>query len=75
MQEELDDKTVRSIPLKLDGIRLVAVNVTKLSTDNVDPRRYLDRLAWWEKRARSAGASDWKVVNDMEHLDRVFKVD
>jgi hypothetical protein len=75
MQEELDDKTVRSIPIKLDGIRLVAVNVTKLSTDNVDPRRYLDRLAWWEKRARSAGASDWKVVNDMEHLDRIFKVD
>jgi hypothetical protein len=75
MQEELDNKTVRSIPIKLDGIRLVAVNVTKLSTDNVDPRRYLDRLAWWEKRARSAGASDWKVVNDMEHLDRIFKVD
>ena len=75
MQEELDDKTVRSIPIKLDGIRLVAVNVTKLGTDNADPRRYLDRLAWWEKRARSAGASDWKVVNDMEHLDRVFKVD
>jgi hypothetical protein len=75
MQEELDDKTVRSIPIKLDGIRLVAVNVTKLSTDNVDPRRYLDRLGWWEKRARSAGASDWKVVNDMEHLDRIFKVD
>ena len=73
MQEELDYKTVRDFPIKLDGIRVVALNVTKLSTDNVDPRRYMDRLEWWEKRARTAGASDWKVVNDMEHLDRIFR--
>ena len=45
----------------------------KLGTDNIDPRRYLDRLEWWEKRTRTAGASDWRVVNDMEHLDRIFK--
>ena len=73
MQEELDYKTVRDFPIRLDGIRVVALNVTKLDTDNVDPRRYIDRLGWWEKRARTAGASDWKVVNDMEHLDRIFK--
>ena len=73
MQEELDYKTVRDFPIRLDGIRVVALNVTKLDTDNVDPRRYIDRLEWWEKRARTAGASDWKVVNDMEHLDRIFK--
>jgi hypothetical protein len=30
-------------------------------------------LEWWEKRARDAGASDWKVVNDLEHLERIFK--
>jgi hypothetical protein len=73
MQEELDNKTVRDFPIRLNGIRLVALNVTKLDTDNADPRRYLDRLEWWEKRARTAGASDWKVVNDMEHLDRIFR--
>ena len=73
MQEELDYKTVRDFPIRLDGIRVVALNVTKLETDNVDPRRYIDRLEWWERRARTAGASDWKVVNDMEHLDRIFK--
>lgn len=73
MQEELDYKTVRDFPIRLDGIRVVALNVTKLDTDNIDPRRYIDRLEWWERRARSAGASDWKVVNDMEHLDRIFK--
>ncbi|MGQ0579625.1 MAG: VWA domain-containing protein [Betaproteobacteria bacterium] len=73
MQEELDYKTVRDFPIRLDGIRVVALNVTKLDTDNVDPRRYIDRLEWWERRARTAGASDWKIVNDMEHLDRIFK--
>ena len=72
MQEELDYKTVRDFPIKLDGIRIIALNVTKLDTDNIDPRRYISRLEWWEKRALDAGASEWKVVNDMEHLDRVF---
>ncbi|KPK35470.1 MAG: histidine kinase [Betaproteobacteria bacterium SG8_40] len=72
MQEELDYKTVRDFPIKLDGIRIIALNVTKLETDNIDPRRYIDRLDWWEQRALAAGASEWKVVNDMEHLDRVF---
>jgi hypothetical protein len=73
MQEELDQKTVRDIPIRLDGIRIIALNVTKLDTDNVDPRRYVGRLEWWEKRAKEAGASEWRVVNDMEHLERVFE--
>ena len=72
MQEELDYKTVRDFPIKLDGIRIIALNVTKLDTDNVDPRRYMGRLEWWEQRAMAAGATEWKVVNDMEHLDRIF---
>jgi hypothetical protein len=73
MQEDLDQQTVRDFPIKLDGIGLVALNVTKLSADNEDPRRYLDRLQRWERRARTAGATDWRVVNDMEHLERVFE--
>lgn len=72
MQEELDYKTVRDFPIKLDGIRIIALNVTKLDTDNVDPRRYMGRLEWWEQRAMAAGATEWKVVNDMEHLDRIL---
>jgi hypothetical protein len=72
MQEELDPKTIRDIPIKLSGIRVVAINVTKLTTDNIDPRRYLGRLEWWEKRVRAAGAAEWRVVNDLEHLERVF---
>jgi hypothetical protein len=72
MQEELDHKTVRDLPIKLEGIRIIALNVTKLDTDNVDPRRYTGRLEWWEQRARAAGASEWRVVNDLEHLERAF---
>jgi hypothetical protein len=72
MQEELDYQTVRDFPINLQGIRIAALNVTKLNTDNVDPRRYLDRMAWWEKRVRVAGASDWRVVNDLEHPERIF---
>jgi hypothetical protein len=67
MQEELGKGTIRDFPIKLDGIRIVALNVTKLRTDNADPRIYLDRLARWEERARKAGATDWVVVNDLEN--------
>lgn len=72
MQEELDYQTVRDFPINLKDIRIVAMNVTKLNTDNTDPRRYLDRMAWWEKRVRAAGALDWRIVNDMEHPERIF---
>lgn len=72
MQEELSKETVRDFPIKLTGIRVMAVNVIKLNTDNVDPRRYLDRLAWWEKRVRDAGATEWLVINDLEHLDKII---
>lgn len=72
MQEELDYQTVRDFPIDLKGIRIVALNVTKLTTDNIDPRRYLNRMAWWEKRVRAAGAEDWRMINDLEHPERIF---
>lgn len=72
MQEELDYKTMRDFPINLKGISIVALNVTKLTSDNIDPRRYLNRMEWWEKRVRTAGAADWRVVNDLEHPERIF---
>lgn len=74
MQEELDYQTVRDFPIDLKGVRIVALNVTKLTTDNIDPRRYLNRMEWWEKRVRVAGAEDWRVINDLEHPERIFEV-
>jgi hypothetical protein len=72
MQEELDKVTVRDIPMNLKDIRVVAVNVVKLKTDNVDPRRYYGRLEAWQKRVKAAGASEWKTINDLERLDAIF---
>ncbi len=73
MEEDLDKGAVRDFPIRLDGIRVVALNVTKLGTDNADPRRYLDRLARGEARVRKAGAADWVVINDLDnHMDMIL---
>ena len=73
MQEELDKQTKRDVPMNLAGIQVVALNVTKLKTDNADPTRYYSRLEWWEQRTKQAGASRWRVINDIEHLERIFQ--
>jgi hypothetical protein len=72
MQEELDKVTIRNFPISLKNIRVIAVNVTKLNSDNIDPRRYLGRLEAWQKRVEKAGASEWKVINDLDRLDAIF---
>jgi len=72
MQEELDKATIRDFPIKLQDIRVVALNVVKLKTDNIDPRRYMGRLEAWQKRVVGAGASEWRIVNDIERLDAVL---
>ena len=72
MQEELDKVTVRNIPMNLKRIRVIAVNVVKLNTDNVDPRRYFGRIEAWQKRVKAAGAAEWRVINDLERLEAIF---
>ncbi|HEU4353735.1 MAG TPA: VWA domain-containing protein [Burkholderiales bacterium] len=72
MQEELDKVTVRNVPINLKRIRVIAVNVVKLNTDNIDPRLYFGRLEAWERRVVSAGASEWRVINDLERLNAIF---
>jgi len=72
MQEELDKSTIRDFPIDMKDIRVVAVNVVKLKTDNIDPRRYMGRLEAWQKRVEGAGASEWRIINDIERLDAVL---
>jgi len=72
MQEELDKVTQRNFPISLKNIRVIAVNVVKLKTDNIDPRLYLGRLEAWQKRVKAAGATEWRVINDIERLDAIF---
>ena len=71
LKEELKEGYIRDIPLQLGGYSVVALNVTKLRTDNVDPREYLDRLADWEKKVQS-GDGTWRVVNDLSRLEGIF---
>src|SRR3979409_2127362 len=55
MQEELDKATIRDFPIKLKDIRVVALNVVKLKTDNIDPRRYMGRREAWQEGAEGGG--------------------
>lgn len=71
LKEDIKKGYVRDIPLQLSGFKVVALNVTKLRSDNVDPREYLDRLASWQQRVESGGGS-WQVVNDLERLEKVI---
>ncbi|VAX14238.1 hypothetical protein MNBD_GAMMA24-2011 [hydrothermal vent metagenome] len=71
LKEDLKKGYVRDIPLQLNGISVVALNVTKLRSDNVDPREYLDRLASWQEKVESGGGS-WKVINDLERLENIL---
>ena len=74
MKEDLGEGYVRDeIPLTLSGYRVVALNVTKLRTDNVDPRNYLDRLDGWKQRVESGGGQ-WKVLNDLERLESLLTI-
>lgn len=71
LQEDLQAGYVRDIPLSLDGVDVVALNVTKLRSDNVDPREYLNRLNAWETQVTDSGGN-WRVVNDLDHLEGLF---
>jgi hypothetical protein len=72
MQEELDKMTQRDFPINLKGIRVIAVNVVKLKTDNVDPRLYMGRIEAWQKRVVKAGATEWRVINNLDRLDAIL---
>ncbi|HUL46912.1 MAG TPA: hypothetical protein VLV25_07415 [Steroidobacteraceae bacterium] len=68
MEEELAKGYVRDIPLDFKGFDVVALNVTKLRSDNFDPRRYLGRLDEWRAKVEKGGGH-WRVINDLDHLD------
>ncbi|GMQ75688.1 MAG: hypothetical protein BMS9Abin01_0943 [Gammaproteobacteria bacterium] len=71
LKEDLPKGYVRDIPLQLQGFNVVALNVTKLRSDNRDPRKYLSRLENWQSRVEGGGGQ-WIVINDMDRLDRIL---
>ncbi len=72
LKEDLADGYIRDLPLQLDGCDVVALNVTKLRTDNIDPREYLTRLEQWQGRVESGGGT-WRVLNDLDRLEGILK--
>lgn len=71
LKEELPKGFVRDVPFQLKGFKVVALNVTKLRSDNVNPREYMDRLEQWREKVEE-GKGNWSVVNDLERLDRML---
>lgn len=61
----------RDFVLPLEGTRVVALNVTKLRSDNINPQEYLDRLERWKKTVTSAGG-EWEVMNNLDRLDALL---
>ena len=72
LKEELPEGYIRDIPFQLQGFDIIALNVTKLRSDNVDPREYMDRLEEWQRRVEAGGGS-WRVINDMDRLEKVLR--
>jgi len=68
LKEDLKDGYVRDISFDLDGYSVIALNVTKLRSDNVDPREYLGRLEDWQTKIEKFGGK-WQVINDLDGLE------
>lgn len=71
LKEDLPEGHVREFPIELSGVEVVAINVTKLRSDNVDPRQYLGRLQQWQGRVEGGGGQ-WRVINDLDRLEALL---
>jgi len=71
LKEELVKGHIRDFPIEISRCKVVALNVTKLRSDNVDPREYYKRVEAWKKRVESGGGQ-WRVINDLERFDAIL---
>ena len=71
LEEDLREGYIRDFTIDLTDIRVVALNVTKLRSDQIDPREYLVRLGNWQSRVETGGG-EWKVVNDLDRLEAIL---
>jgi hypothetical protein len=68
LKEDLEAGYIRDIEVELLGFEVIALNVTKLRSDNIDPREYLGRLEEWQGRVEKTGG-EWRVINDLDGLE------
>lgn len=73
LKEDLPDGYVRDdVTMQLSGFEVVALNVTKLRSDIVDPRKYMGRVESWRQRVEKAGGT-WRIINDLDHMTGLFE--
>ena len=68
LEEDIKKGQVRNFPIDVSGCNVVALNVTKLRSDNVDPREYFGRVDKWRTRVEKGGGN-WRLMNDLNRLD------
>ena len=74
MEEDLPRGVKRTLaPDEFAGMRILAMNVKKLSADNANPTAYRARLASWQQQAKSHGAREFQVVLEPEKLDELLE--
>ena len=71
LKEELAKGYKRDIPFQLPDYNVIALNVTKLRGDNMDPKEYLARVEDWRSKVENGGG-EWGMINDLERLDNIF---
>ena len=71
LKQELAKGYKRDIPFQLQGFNVIALNVTKLRADNIDPKKYQGRVTKWQGEVESGGGT-WSIINDLENLDHIF---
>ncbi|KPK02802.1 MAG: histidine kinase [Nitrospira bacterium SG8_35_4] len=71
LKEDLAEGYKRDIPFQLPKFNVIALNVTKLRGDNIDPNVYMKRVEKWRAQIESGGGT-WGMINDLERLDNIF---
>lgn len=71
LEEDLKKGHIRDFPIQVTGCEVVALNVTKLRSDNVDPREYFDRVEKWKAKVEEGGG-EWRVINDLNRLEAIL---
>ena len=71
LKQDLAKGYKRDIPFQLRGFNVIALNVTKLRADNIDPKKYQERVEKWRGDVESGGGN-WRRINDLENLDKIF---
>ena len=68
LREDLPPWLNRDIPVRLNDVQVVALNVKRQRDDNNNPQAYQKRLASWQQRVEDSGGQ-WQMVSDLASLE------